>query len=128
MVPLELASQERPEKRKAREENPGLYLKIYNQWWDGYDHQEVVLLEDFNNKKHDVLVHHLKIWGDRYPFPAEVKGGSRTIRPEKIIVTSNYHPEEIWTESGDLDPILRRFKVTKFGDPFKIHKFNGELL
>jgi hypothetical protein len=87
-----------------------------------------VLLEDFNNKKHDVLVHHLKICGDRYPFPAEVKGGSRTIRPEKIIVTSNYHPEEIWTESGDLDPILRRFKVTKFGDPFKIHKFNGELL
>lgn len=99
--------------RKAREENPGCYLKMCNKWWDGYQNQEVVLIEDFD-KVHQVLCHHMKIWGDRYAFKAEVKGGTMDIRPRKIIVTSNYSPSEIWSENSDLEPILRRFRVTRF--------------
>lgn len=99
--------------RKARTENPGAYLKMCNKWWDGYVDQEVVLIEDFD-KKHDVLCHHLKIWADRYPFPAEAKGRAMVIRPRKLIVTSNYHPDEIWTSPSDLEPILRRFHITHF--------------
>lgn len=106
--------------RKAREDNPGCYLKTCNKWWDGYENQDVVLIEDFG-RNHDKVVDNLKIWADRYDFKAETKGSFLgDIRPRVIIVTSNYHPGEIWTEKGDLEPILRRFRCVKFGDtPFE---------
>lgn len=103
----------------ARNRYPDAFLKGCNKWWDGYRGQDVVLIEDFD-KKHDVLCHHMKIWADRYPFPAEVKGSSIKIRPLKIIVTSNYHPESIWQDPSDLEPILRRFKMTKFSGTFQV--------
>lgn len=102
--------------RAARSEYPNSYKKMCNKWWDGYTNQEAVLIEDLG-RNHDKLVDHLKIWADRYAFPAEFKGGKIDIRPRIIIVTSNYHPSDIWTSEQDLDPICKRFKIVRFGDP-----------
>lgn len=98
--------------RKAAEDYPNAYRKLCNKWWDGFDseiHKEVII-DDFD-RQHNVLCHHLKIWGDRYGFIGEVKGGAFGLRPEVIVVTSNWAPNEIWTDENDLRPILRRFKV-----------------
>jgi len=93
-----------------------LYIKSGNKWWDNYLFQQFVLFDDFS-KHHSVLVDHLKQWAGGYPFVAEYKGGSKVIRPKKIIITSNYHPNELWTdEAGELEPILRRFKVVLYTD------------
>lgn len=97
--------------KPARDANPDAYLKMCNKWWDGYTGQEVVIIEDFD-PDHKCLAHHLKIWADRYKFPAEIKGGKIDIRPKKIIITSNYHPSAIFEREQDLKAIMRRFKVT----------------
>lgn len=99
--------------RKAREENPGAYLKNANKWWCGYVDQEVVLIDEWS-PSHECLASHLKQWADHHPFCAETKGSSIAIRPRKIIVTSNYSPEQCFTREEDLEPIRRRFKVTHF--------------
>lgn len=99
---------------KARSENPGFYLKMCNKWWDGYNNEDTAIIEDFD-KTHHMLGHHLKIWGDRYAFPAEIKGSKTNIRPKKVIVTSNFHPQDIWTnDPPTLEPIIRRFHITHF--------------
>ena len=96
--------------RSVREKYPDCYVKNPNKWWDGYKGQTTILIDDFQ-KEHACLGYFLKIWGDHYPFTAEVKGSSLQARPERVLVTSNYHPKDIWDDPAILDPILRRFKL-----------------
>lgn len=107
--------------RAAHEAHPDAYIKKANtKWWDGYQGQDVVIIDDFD-KYHVALGYELKIWGDHNAFPAETKGSTSLIRPKKIIVTSNYHPSEIWQDEQTLQPILRRFKVVQKGSHPAVH-------
>lgn len=93
---------------------PDHYQKSLNKWWDGYNNEETVAIEEWA-PKNDVTASFLKIWADRYPFTAEIKGGTlQKIRPKRIIVLSNYTIEQCFELSSDLEPIKRRFKVKHF--------------
>lgn len=107
--------------RCARENFSNFFLKnACNKWWDGYDGEENVIIDDFDKKHGDYMSYYLKIWADIYPFNAEVKGSNTgCIRPKCVVVTSNWSPSEIWSDDKDLQPILRRFRVTTF--PLPLH-------
>lgn len=108
--------------KKVWEEYPTHYAKEKNKWWCNYTGQEAVVIEEADPKNMEHLADRLKVWADRYPFPGEIKGGRvEGIRPLKIIVTSNYSPEECFLNQNDLEPILRRFRVVQFGHTPAIH-------
>lgn len=112
--------------RLARAKYPDIYDKIVNKWWDGYLKEPSVLIDDIS-LDHKFIGSFLKRWVDHYPYRAEVKNGSKVLRPERLIVTSNYTIREIW---GD-DPVLctaleRRFTFIDFnkGEQFPAPNFD----
>ncbi len=104
--------------RSVAAKYPNAYYKLLNKWWDGYSDQDTVVIEDldpFNCK----LGGDIKRWADHRPFPAEYKGGVKVVRPKRIVITSNYHPSDIWSDPNTYDPILRRFHLTKMDNKKK---------
>jgi len=102
--------------RQARIDYPNAYFKMCNKWWDGYQGQENVIIDDID-LNHNCLGHHLKIWTDRYAFLAETKGGAIMIRPKVVVVTSQYEIGTIFTEPGICEALNRRFSKTHFPAP-----------
>jgi len=102
---------------------PNHYSKQLNKWWDGYFNEDVVVIEEWC-PKNDITGSRLKIWADRYPFNAEIKGGNlKNIRPKKIIVLSNYTMEQCFTNPEDLNPMKRKFTQVLWGDTKERHVF-----
>lgn len=106
--------------RKLWQEYPNHFQKELNKWWCGYQNENVVAIEEWS-PKNECTASSLKIWADRYPFTAQIKGGSlKKIRPWKIIVLSNYTIEQCFPQAEDRDPIKRRFKTVHFPSIFSI--------
>lgn len=97
----------------ARSENPDHFVKQCNKWWDNYNGESVIIIDDMNIT-HDHMAHYLDLWADKFPINIEIKGGSLTARPKRIIVTSRYLPCEIFKDQSQVISISRRFKIREF--------------
>lgn len=107
----------------------GFYTKLHNKWWDHYEEGKPVLIDDLGLEVGKCLRDYLKQWLDMYVFSAEYKGGCREHRPPLFIITSNFHPWEIWGGTKDYDPIMRRLSLQWFGNPGEIEpQYDGELI
>lgn len=91
-----------------------IYVKPPGDWYDGYDGQPVVLIDDFyGDLKYTELLRLL----DRYPMTVPVKGGFVNWAPRTIVITSNAPPEEWYKKINDKRALLRRIEeVVKVGD------------
>lgn len=75
-------------------------------WWQGYEHQDVTLFDDFRGDQ--CKFHWLLRLIDRYPVTVEVKGGSRQLIAQRMYITSAYPPGEIYQKSAEDQYQLRR--------------------
>jgi hypothetical protein len=99
----------------ARNDYGDYYLKETNKWWDSYQGEDTVIVDEVELMTGKIMGHYLKKWADRYSFDAEVKGSKLIIRPKRIIVTSNYSIEAIFGEDAMMTAaIKRRFKTIHF--------------
>lgn len=73
-------------------------------WWDGYDGEEVVLINDFDG---ELGWKYLLRLLDRYPFRLQVKGSHRWRLCKYIYITSNCSPDQ-WYRKESYHPLLRR--------------------
>lgn len=90
---------------------PTVFVKDMSKWWDGYQGEEVVLLDDLDPTATTWIARFLKNWGDKFGFVAQTKGGALCIRPKKFIVTSNYELKDMGFKEVDFLAINRRFKL-----------------
>ena len=97
--------------KSVADQYPEAYRKPLSKWWDSYQGQEVAVLDDVDPTHSSWIGRFLKIWGDRYSFGAEVKGGSMSIRPRRFIVTSQYTIEEVFADAQTREALLRRYIV-----------------
>ncbi len=91
-----------------------VYDKPINKWWDAYNGEDNVLLDDVDHDNVKYITGRLKRWSDKYSFPAEQKGTMVWLRPKKIFVTSNYKIEDLWVEERHVKALQRRFNEVDY--------------
>lgn len=97
-----------------------LYSKVDGRWWDGYHHQQLVLIDDFDWSKVDIK--NVLKWLDHYPVNFPVKGAFVAAAYTHVVIIDNYEPDN-WWEKRPLDQHLEalRRRITHraviYGDP-----------
>lgn len=90
---------------EAKEKGGRIYYKQRGKWWDNYNGQENIIIDDFYGWiPYDELLRLL----DRYPMQVEVKGGYEEMLAKHIWITSNVPIEEFYKFEGYQPNALRR--------------------
>jgi len=81
-----------------------VYIKDGTQWWDNYDQQQCILIDDFDGKWpfRDLL----RLL-DRNEHQSQVKGGYVKINSPFIIITCEFPPDH-WWQDNDYAQVKRR--------------------
>lgn len=95
--------------KQAYERYPNAYYKpADNKWWDGYEGEEVVIIDDWRGEIDAAYLLNLL---DRYPMKIEMKGSSTEFVSKRVIITSNRKFDFYCKRNEDIDPLERRFEI-----------------
>jgi len=80
--------------RYCYDKHTGLYRTVDPElkWFDGYDGQDVVLIDDYRADCRETLILQ---YLDVYPVTVPVKGGFRPFTPKLIYITTNIKPSDL---------------------------------
>lgn len=98
--------------RMANTMYPDAYTKAdASKWWDGYDGQEAVIMDDYRDNW--MSFNELLTLIDRYERRVEFKGGSRQFLATTIVITCHVHPKDLYqnVETERKDQLLRRIDI-----------------
>ena len=89
------------------------YWQDCSQWWNGYDGQDVVIVDEFRGQYEPSFL--LKLL-DRYPMKVPFKGGYSNFSSKCVIFTSNLDLALMYDkiDSRTVDAFKRRIKVINF--------------
>lgn len=81
------------------------YIKDNTTWWDGYEQQEAIIIDDFDAKawNYRALLQLL----DRYQYQGQYKGGYVPINSPYIYITCEHAPPAFWA-GNELAQVMRR--------------------
>lgn len=92
--------------RYCVETHPNHYIKDSTQWWNGYNQQEAIIIDDFDGKwPYRDLLRLL----DRYQYQGQTKGGYVKINSPYIYITCEFPPNHYWS-GNELDQVTRRLE------------------
>lgn len=101
----------------ARNRFDDIYIKAQNKWFDGYNGERTILLDDYDCGKS--LGHYLKIWLDKWSCSGEIKGGTVHLQHHHFVITSNYSIEEMFADDQQLqEAIRRRCEIIYMSQPY----------
>lgn len=94
--------------RKAVEEDDYYLVTVTkNQWWDGYNGQKTIIIDDYyGDWSWNFLLRVL----DGYICQLPIKGGFTYALWTKVIITSNVPPPYWYPNQRDYAPLMRRIK------------------
>lgn len=99
--------------RTAFESHTTSYIKDGTTWWNGYEQQVAIIIDDFDGKwPYRDLLRLL----DRYPYQGQVKGDYVKINSPYIYITCEHPPGMFW-QGNELAQVNRRISEVRCFNP-----------
>lgn len=86
-------------------------------WWNGYIGQRRVVINEIAKDSVDIV--HMLNWLSEDRVQVETKGGMYPFKAREFIITSNYEPKEVFSESNEIsfEALLTRLQLIWFRGP-----------
>lgn len=81
------------------------------EWFQDYRGQAIALVDDF--RKDFCKFHQLLRYLDKYPLNVATKGYHANWKPQLLLITSCFSPEDVYETREDIGQLLRRLTIVK---------------